>query len=224
MAQKVVRRQWQNKDMVAAMEAVKKKEMTIYRAANVFNVPRKTLDDRIKGKVDHGTNPGPKTVLSRVEEESLVHYLSYMADRGFTLTRTMVKAFAWAVAKRAGKGDRFNAEFGPGEHWWFNFKKRHRKVTLRRTDMLERTRAEALNPDILSEYFEDLGKTLDEHNLKNKPRQIYNCDESFIPLDCTREKAVAIKGSKNVYCQTHGTTEQLHYFVVPQQQVYPTHQ
>ena len=30
--------------------------------------------------------------------------------RGFPLTRTMVKAFAWAVAKRSGNDKRFNEE------------------------------------------------------------------------------------------------------------------
>ena len=48
-----------------------------------------------------------------------------MADRGFPLTRTMVKAFAWTLAKRSGNGDHFNAETGPGKHWWTNFKSGH---------------------------------------------------------------------------------------------------
>ena len=58
-----------------------------------------------------------------------------MADRGFPLTRTMVKAFAWALANQSGNGDRFNAETGPGEHWWTNFKSRHPEITLRRYGM-----------------------------------------------------------------------------------------
>ena len=67
-----------------------------------------------------------------------------MAGRGFPLTRTMVKAFAWALAKRSGNGDRFNAETALGEHWWTNFKSCHPEIILRRCDMLERTRVEAL--------------------------------------------------------------------------------
>ena len=43
-----------------------------------------------------------------MEEDALVVFLLYMADRGFPLTRTMVKAFAWALAKRSGNEDRFN--------------------------------------------------------------------------------------------------------------------
>ena len=49
-------------------------EMTIYSAAANFNVPRKTLDDRIKGPVRHGTNPGPSTALTSEQENALESY------------------------------------------------------------------------------------------------------------------------------------------------------
>ena len=182
--------------MKSAMAAVEDKSMTIYKAAATYGVPRKTLDDRLKGRVQHGSNPGPKTALTAAEEEALASYLVYMANRGYPLTRTMVKAFARAIAKKSGKDNHFHSEYGPGEHWWSNFKRCHPEITLRRTDMLERSRAEALNPSVVSEYFQLLGKTLDNNNLRNKPCQLYNCDETFLPLDCSREKAVT-KGSKN---------------------------
>ena len=70
-----------------------------------------------------------------MEEDALVAYLLYMADLGFPLTRTMVKAFAWALAKRSGNGDHFNAETGPGEYWWTNFKSSHPEITHRRWDI-----------------------------------------------------------------------------------------
>ncbi len=151
---KQLRKQWSNDDMVAAMQVVEKKTLTVSCAAVKFNVPRKTLDDRVKGRVDHGMTPGPRTVLTAKEEEVLVSYLVHMAQRGFPLTRTMTKAFAWAIAKRSGTADRFNPEYGPGEHWWQNFRKRHPQLTLRKTDKLERSRAEALSPEIVKEYFE----------------------------------------------------------------------
>ena len=75
--------------------------------------------------------------------------------------------------------------------------------------MLERSRAEALNAHIVQEHFDLLHKTLVNNNLLNSPRQIYNCDETFVPLDYTREKAVTVKGSKNVYCQSLGTSEHI---------------
>ena len=92
--------------MVGAMEAVRNKELTIYSAAAKFKVPRKTLDDRIKGHVRHSTKSGPSIILSEEEESALESYLFYMADHGYPLTKTMAKAYAWAIAKRTGRGDR----------------------------------------------------------------------------------------------------------------------
>ena len=89
---------------------------------------------------------------------------------------------------------------------WFLYKKRHPELALRRVDSLPRSRAEALNPRVVKEYFDLLNKTLVNNNLT---RQIYNCDETFMPLDSTREKAVTTKGAKNVYCQELGSSEHI---------------
>ena len=74
--------------MTAAMKAVSDKEMTITQAAAKYSVPHKTLDDRIKKKVEHGSRPGPSTVLTKEEEDGLVSYLVYMAQQGFPLNST----------------------------------------------------------------------------------------------------------------------------------------
>ena len=203
------RKFWNDKDMLSAMETVSKGEMSVSRAAAAFSVPRKTLDDRVKGRVEHGTKPGRSTVLTEQEEKALCSYLIYMAERGFPLTRRMVMAFAWAIALRSGNGDRFNPELGPGEHWWINFHKRHPEISLRKVDKLERSRAECLDPEVVKEYFEKLEKTLSENGLMNTPRRLYNCDETFLPLDGTREKVVTCKSAKSTYAQAIGTREHI---------------
>ena len=43
----------------------------------------------------------------------------------------------------------------------------------------------------------------------NSPRQLYNCDETFLPLDYTREKVVTLKNTKYVYAQSQGTTDHI---------------
>ena len=151
---------------------------------------------------------------SEEEESALESYLFYMADLAYLLMKTMAKAYAWAIAKRTGKGDHFNSEVGPGDHWWHNFRHRHPQISLQKIDMLERSRAEAHNPGVVYEYFQLLGKTLDNKYIKNKPRQIYNCDETFLPLDHSREKAVTNKRSKSSYCQSYWTASILLFLVV----------
>ena len=44
---KARRKQWQDSDMVAAMNAVKEGKGTITSMARIYHVPRRTLDDRI---------------------------------------------------------------------------------------------------------------------------------------------------------------------------------
>ena len=70
----------------------------------------------------------------------------------------MVKAYAWLMTKRSGTAHRFHPEYGPGDHWWSLFKKRHPELALRTADSLERSRAEALNLDVVKEYFDLLHK------------------------------------------------------------------
>ena len=57
--------------------------------------------------------------------------------------------------------------------------------------------------------FDLFEQRLTDLNLSTKPRQLYNCDETFLPLDYTREKVVAAKGAKTVYSQSTGTTEHI---------------
>ena len=209
MEPKKKREQWSDDDMTAAMESVNDKTLTVSQAAVAYSVPRKSLDDRINGRVAHGTKPGANTVLTVEEEKALCTYLIYMAERGFPLTRTMVMAFAWAIAIRSGKAHRFNPDLGPGNHWWCNFRQHHPEITLRKVDKLDRSRAECLDPNVVREYFELLRKTLSDNGLMNAPRRLYNCDETFLPLHGTREKAVTSKKMKYTYAQAHGTTDHI---------------
>ena len=80
------------------------------------------------------------------------HICFLMADHGYPLTKTMAKAYAWAIAKRTGKGDHFNSEVSSGDHWWHNFRHRHPQISLQIIDMLERSHAEALNLGVVYEY------------------------------------------------------------------------
>ena len=78
---------WKNEDMEKAIEAVKSKEKSISAASKKFNVPRKTLDDRIKGRVKQ---PGVCTALTFVQEKSLVQCC--VSAAGFPLPPMIIYA------------------------------------------------------------------------------------------------------------------------------------
>ena len=77
MTEKKKRKQWRDEDMIGAMSAVNNKEMTIYKAAASFKVPRKTLDDRLKGCVKHGT----KVVSSMVQNLGHLQHLLWIKKK-----------------------------------------------------------------------------------------------------------------------------------------------
>lgn len=195
--------------MVEAMKAVKEENMTVSKAAREYHVPRKSLENRVKARVEHGTPPGPKRVLNDEEEHALVEYIKYMARGGFPMTSKVICAYAWAIAKQSGKASRFNQTAGPGKHWWADFRHRHQEeLSLRRADKLDRGRARNANKEVISDYFQLLENTV-ENGIKDKSSRIYNCDESGMQLDSTNDLVVAPRGAKHVYSQSMGTREHI---------------
>ena len=60
-------------------------------------VPKSTLHDRISGKVSHGDKPGPKPLLSAVEEGEFANFLVEVAQAGYGKTRKEVRYIAGSV-------------------------------------------------------------------------------------------------------------------------------
>lgn len=174
--------QWNTDDMSKAYEAAKLGHMTIAQASTTYGVPRTTLSDRVKGKIGIEAKMGANTVLKPEDEISLVHYIEYMAQRGFPLSVSQVKGFAWCIAKEH-PNERIFRESGPSEKWWRGFKKRHPDIALRRPDQLDRGRAAMGNVNVMKDYFQLLKSTLEVNDLKDKPERLYNCDEAGLSLN-----------------------------------------
>jgi len=51
---------------------------------------------------------------------------------------------------------------------------------------------------VFKNYFDLLNETLTKHGIKDKPAQIYNCDESGMPLEHKMPKVITAKGTKKV--------------------------
>jgi hypothetical protein len=66
-----------------------------------------------------------------------------------------------------------------------------------------------LTKEVVDGYFETLKCTLEENDLVNAPRQLLNCDETFLPLNMSCEKVIARKNTKHIYAQSRGTSELL---------------
>ena len=66
--------------------------------------------------------------------------------------------------------------------WWDSFKRRNPKLTLRTAAPVSYARLVASEPKIINNYYNLLELTLSENDLLDKPAQIFNIDETGMPL------------------------------------------
>ena len=168
---------WSHVSMKAAMQAVLDDGMSIRRASKVYSVPKSTLGDRISGRVLPGRTSGPALYLSREEEEELVAFLCRAAQIGHGHTRQEVIAIVECVL--ASRGVVKHVTSG----WWAAFIARNPMLVLRTPATLSTARAGASDRSKVDIYFDELESTLDDNKLIDKPCQIFNMDETGMPLD-----------------------------------------
>ena len=193
--------------MKLAMESVQNGELNVTKAALLYGILRQTLKDKISGKYNN-KNAGRTTELTAEEEIVLVNYIKYMASISQPLTTSAIKLFAWAISKRSNrKHSPFNEDFSPGAKWWWKFYKRHQKdITLRKPDTLDRGRSRMANIKVMNNHFAKLKEVLYEHKIFNKPKHIFNCDESGIRLDSQAGKVVVCRNTKQAYSEAKGSS------------------
>ena len=187
------------------MDAVSKGS-SIKGAAENYGVPRTTLQDRVSGYVQHGKKPGPLPYLNKEEEEDLVKFVEVVADVGFGKTRKQIKAMVEQTArdKQILKKEKIS------DGWFRRFLERQPHLTLRKGDRTAAVRMNAMkNTSALDNYFILLKSILYDNNLQDKPGQIYNMDESGIPLDHRSPCVLARKGQKKVRYSSTGNKSQI---------------
>lgn len=199
------RKQWAEASMVGALNEVKKGKYSINRIAYMYGVPRSTLKDRVTGRVKHGTNPGPSPYLNKEEEQKLANHLVHVAKLGYGKTRKQVSMLVEDLAKKKGVLRKNRISDG----WWNKFIKRQSELSLRRADSTAHIRMDSVNKESIQHYYDLLESTLKEHNLQDSPGQIYNMDETGIPLDPRAPNIIVKRGQKKVRYRQSGKKEQI---------------
>ena len=175
--------------MERATKAVIGEGFSVRHASEEFHVPKSTLGDRVSGRVMPGSNSGPQRYLTTAEEVELVQFLTRVAAIGYGKTRKEVLAIVQNIIDEKC----LNKSVTNG--WWETFCRRNPSISLRAPTPLSMARAKATDPDVICRYFDLLERTLDENNLRGKPSQIFNMDESGMPLDPKAPRIVAERGS-----------------------------
>ena len=214
--------------MVAAIKYVEEGK-GLREAARLHNVPVESLRRRIIGTVEPICRPGPPTVLTLEEEESLERYIMNMADMGFGLTREDIMRLAFNIVEKCGRQHPFHDGMA-GRGWFDGFRARHPRLTLRIPQPLSFCRAFCANEDVIKDFFAKLGAIYAHLNLLSKPMQIFNADETGISVVHKPGKVVAEIGRRTLWSVTAAEKGKNHTilscvsatgFALPPMMIYP---
>lgn len=198
-----VRGAWSEEDLVNAMEEVQNGRMKIYRASIIYNIPRKTLERRLKQNNCTKGPMGPSSTFGTNNEIRLSKHIKDMQSRGFPLTVDDLRTIAFKYAVQLGIKHRFNmTSEKAGYDWVQMFLKRNPDISLRKSEGVSYARNQGMNKADVGAYFENLERTLNDNDLLSKPGHIYNMDESGLQLNNRPGHVLAEKGSKAVAMST----------------------
>lgn len=182
--------------------------ISLRKAANAYGVPVATLARRKNNPDVIKTKTGPPTVLSDAEEDDIVNWILYRANRGYPVTKTELLDCVQKYILTLKKQTPF-INNRPSRHWYEGFRKRHPNLSIRTPQHLSLSRAGVTRED-LKEWFDEQEKYLTSKNLLNiSPQRVFNCDETNILLCPNSEKVLTEKGSRSVYKVTDGGKESL---------------
>lgn len=201
-------RMWSNADMEKAILACREEGMSASAASRLHKVPRKSLTDRLQGRVKINCRMGPPTALSDEQEKTLCHYMEYMADQGFPLTVSHILTYAWCIDRSCGRN--VFGENGPCYGWWLKFKHRHPEFAkLRSAQITERGKSGNSVVNSIRKYFQLLKNVMEAHDFHERPQDIYNCDETIINLNKSCQKVVVPRRIKHAYSRQGASTKHI---------------
>ena len=95
---------------------------------------------------------GPAPALTEDEEAAVCSYVTYMADHGFPLRRKTIGTIVNGILKKYPRQCLIDTTKGPSEKWVRKFIRRHRELSERRPDPIDRDRASVSMTSTLQFY------------------------------------------------------------------------
>ena len=122
--------------------------------------------------------------------------MKHCANVGYGKTRKDVLCIVESATGERGRLRAHHASDG----WWRRFKERQGDLSQRQGDSTAHVRMDAMNQETMDHYFSLLHDTLSTHCLLDRPSQIYNVDETGVPLNLRPPKVVTTKGRETKVC------------------------
>lgn len=182
-------------DMRRAVAAVNSGEGSCKRIALRFGINRTTLLNHIKGY--KCKEVGRPTVLTKQEEELLVHSLVKLGEWGYGFDRLQLRQCVQDYLRRIDRPNPFQNCL-PGNDWCVMFENRWKNEISRRVAQnLPKNRALAGSKEVMEDFHDKLKLIMEKNNLQNKPQNIFNCDETGFQTEAGPQKVLCKRGSRN---------------------------
>lgn len=200
------RQSWTENGMAQAIDAVVNRNMPCKTAATAYDVPRATLQRRIRKYRVNQDMPCAvkkgmghfKSVFTPEQELELVGFIQDMEHRLFGLTPRDLRKLAYQLAERNQIYHNFNeATKMAGEDWLSAFLKRHDVLSLRKPEATSAARAMGFNKVSVNRFFELLVETIEKYQITAD--RLFNVDETGISTVAkSLNKIIATRGKKQV--------------------------
>lgn len=202
-------------NVIAAVRAIKLRNMPIRQAARQFKINRTTLkrcadkyemedfDSETIVPQHHGYKK-TRQVFSEEDENKLYHYVLYSSDIYFGLTPTEVKklAYDYAIANQKQIPTSWEKSKQAGADWFAGFQKRHSDISVRKPEATSLARTSSFNTHNVGMFFDNLAKALSKHRIDTC--DVWNMDETGVTTVHKPDRVVARKGVKQIGAITSG--------------------
>ena len=190
-------RRYSDEDLNTALRLIGEGKISQNKASKDFNIFRQTLNRLSNGKNNSKRGGGRPTILTHEQEKLVVSALVNMDSWGFAQSEMQTAKVIKLFIDSTGRKNTFK-EGVPGKKFMRLFYAKWKNELSRRSpEHLTMSRATACSENVVNSWFRLLGTWLIKLDLKAKPAQMFNCDESGFNTDSSSEKFFTKRGRKN---------------------------
>ncbi len=175
-----------------AIQAVKNGQIiSIQKAAQLYDIPRSTLRDRLNGSQEQVLVNRTKRKLTVTEEDILLQWILTMDKRGAPLRPSSVRDMANLLL-----ADRDASKPPPtvGINWVYHFVRRHDTLKTRFSRKYDYRRALCEDSSKIQKWFELVRSTIEEFGIVDE--DIYNFDETGFAMGIVATAKVITQADK----------------------------
>jgi hypothetical protein len=142
---------------------------TVLSASKIFNIPRSTLKDRLKGRPSAKARQQARQRLTTQEEDAIVKSIHTLTTWGWPMSIHWLESFTTSLLKK--KGD----DSPLGHNWYLRFLTRHPELRTKWSRCMDQQRKDASEYETVDKWFQLFQATCLQYGVCSE--DIYNMDE-----------------------------------------------